>query len=250
MIACGSVRTLDVTEGSPADVVETFRGDPRSVDVWVFDRGSPAFTALGDLGPVSEQERARADKLRGPGLASDLLSRRAAVRRVLAAYLRCDAGSIHIVTLPGGKPMLKPQRADAWALAYSTSHSGDVFCVAVGTASSLGVDVERQRDVPRALPIAMRWFSRAESTWLRTLPADRFSGAFMRVWTAKEALAKRHAGGLRLMRGGDAPELDVNWDSAKGTLVRFEPRPGYFASLASTKPIEEVRLVSSAWQEV
>lgn len=250
MIDRVAARTVVASRQGPDEIAAGFTGDARSVDVWVFNRTSPSFAALAEQGPVSDEERARAARLRGPGLASDLLSRRAAARRVLARYLRREAESILIVTLPGGKPVLKPRAGDPWALAHSMSHSADVFCVAVGTASSLGVDVERRRRIPRALPIAMRWFSREESSRLRRMPDARFSDTFVELWTGKEALAKRHAAGLRLMRRGSESELDVHWESARGTLVHFEPLASYRASLASTEPIEQLRLVFDACVEV
>lgn len=229
-----------VTRAEEVGTLERHAGRP---EVWVFDRTSEHFRGLAELGPVSEEERARARKLRGPGLGSDLLARRAAVRRVLALYLSRDPESVRIVTLPGGKPTLVPEPADTLALSYSSGHSADVFCLAVGSAESLGVDVEKRRTVPRALPIAMRWFSREESSFLRSAPEDRFSEEFLRLWTAKEALAKRHSAGLRLMSGG-REELDVHWEEARNHLVHFAPCEGYLAALASTAAIDRIRLVA------
>jgi phosphopantetheinyl transferase len=221
-----------------AGEVGTLEGRAGRPDVWVFDRASEHFRKLAELGPVSEEERARAGKLRGPGLGSDLLARRAAVRRVLALYLGRDPESVRIVALPGGKPTLVPALDDTLALSYSSGHSADVFCLAVGAAKSLGVDVEKRRTVSRALPIAMRWFSREESSFLRSAPEERFSEEFLRLWTAK-----RHSAGLRLMSGG-GDELDVHWEEARKHLVHFIPRAGYLAALASTVAIDRIRLVA------
>ena len=232
--------SVSVTPVGEIGALEAHAGRP---DVWVFDRASEPFTELAEMGPVSQEERARAAKLRGPGLGPDLLARRAAVRRVLALYLFRDPESVRIVTLPGGKPTLVPEPEDALALSYSSGHSAEVFCLAVGTARSLGVDVEKRRTVSRALPIAMRWFSREESAFLRSAPEDRFSEEFLRMWTAKEALAKRHSAGLRLMSGG-RDELDVHWEEARNHLVHFTPREGYIAALASTAAIDRIRLLA------
>ena len=124
-----------------------------------------------------------------------------------------------------------------------------MFCLAIGSATSLGVDVERHRPVSRALPIAMRWFSREESAFLRRAPEERFSEEFLRLWTAKEALAKRHSAGLRLLSGG-RQELDVYWEEARNHLVHFTPRHGYVAALASTAPIDCIRLLSSPFDHL
>jgi hypothetical protein len=110
--------------------------------------------------------------------------------------------------------------------------------------------------VPRAIAIATRWFSDEEAVPLRTdastgsepepgAAPEPGSEAFLRLWTAKEALAKRHSAGLRLLRRG-RDELDVAGAVASRTLVHFVPRAGYVAALASTTAIDDVRILSDA----
>ena len=229
--------------------MRAFRGEPGRPDIWVFDRTTPEFASLADRGPVSAEDLSRAEALRDPEARADLLSRRAALRRVLALYLSRHRESIRIVTLPGGKPIFVPEPDDEWRLSFSCGHSGDVFCLAVGTSTSLGVDVELERPVPRALAIAVRWFSPEESDSLRVAQQARLSEEFLRLWTAKEALAKRHSAGLRLM-SGPVDELDVQREVGRNALVHFAPRAGYVASLASTSPIDDVRLVSESSRHV
>jgi hypothetical protein len=112
------------------------------------------------------------------------------------------------------------------------------------------VDVEVERTVPRAIAIATRWFSDEEAAPLRIAAStasepEPGSEAFLRLWTAKEALAKRHSAGLRLLRRG-RDELDVAGAVASRTLVHFVPRAGYVAALASTTVIDDVRILSDA----
>ena len=228
---------------TPESVVRAFGGEPSRADVWIFDRTTPEFASLAERGPVSAEARTRARALQDPVARADLLSRRAALRRVLALYLSRHRESIRIVTLPGGKPTFVPEPGDDRRLSFSSGYSHDVFCLAVGTSTSLGVDVELERPVPRALGIASRWFSPEESDALRVVQQDRLAEEFLRLWTAKEALAKRHSAGLRLM-SGPVDELDVRREMAKNTLVHFAPRVGYVASLASTSSIDDIRLVS------
>ncbi len=239
-----------MTGGPPAaDVVEAFQGDPGRPDVWVFDRSRPAFAALAEAGPVSVEERARAARLGDPSARSGLLARRAAVRRMLGLYLGRDPGSVRLVALPGGKPAFLPEGGDRYRLSFSTAHSGDLFCVAVGTASSLGVDVEADRPVRRALEIARRWFGAAEVEHLSAGGDGELTARFLRMWTGKEALAKRHSAGLRLMSraggGAGSDELDVLGEEASGRLVTLAPRAGYVASLASSARIADLRVVQA-----
>jgi phosphopantetheinyl transferase len=64
----------------------------------------------------------------------------------------------------------------------------------------------------------------------------------MRLWTAKEALAKRHGAGLRLMSGPDA-DLDVEAETIAGRLTFASPVGGYACALASSEAIRDVRIV-------
>jgi phosphopantetheinyl transferase len=237
---------------SAAEAVAAFGDDPSRPDVWIFDRTLPDFAHLADIGPVSSADRERARRLKAPPARAYLLARRAALRRVLALYLSRDPEDVRLITLPGGKPTLVPGPRDARRLSFSSAHSGDLFCLAVGSASSLGVDIEVERTVPRALAIATRWFSDEEAEPLRAAAStgstpehEPGSEAFLRLWTAKEALAKRHSAGLRLLRRG-RDELDVAGAVASRTLVHFVPRAGYVAALASTTAIDDVRILSDA----
>jgi len=232
------------------EAVASFSDDPGRPDVWVFDRTLDSFRALCALGPVSPAERERAALLLKSDAGPDFLSRRAAVRRVLAHYLGRAPEDVRLVTLPGGKPTFVPHAADLRRLAFSSGVSGDLFCLAVGATSSLGVDVERARVVPRAAGIASRWFSEEEAQPILTAEGaadegsapDARSLAFLRAWTGKEALAKRHAAGLRLLRRGRR-ELDLAPEERAGTLVRFEPADGYVGALAAPVPVAGLRLL-------
>lgn len=231
--------TLGATLGS---VAETFAGDASHPDVWVMERAAPDFLALAAAGPTSPEERGRAASLSDDSARRALLARRAALRRVLAAYLRRGPETVRLVTGPGGKPALVPEHSDPYGLSFSAGHSGDLFCLAVGTSASLGLDVERVRPVPRALSIAVRWFSGAEAARFEKLSAGRQEDEFMRLWTGKEALAKRHGAGLRLMSGPDA-DLDVEAEAVGGRLTFFSPGEGYACALASSEAIEDVRVI-------
>lgn len=228
-------------------------GRPR---VWLLDVRASWFDDLAELGLASAAERARADALTNAGAARKLIARRCALRLVLARHLRSEPGDVRIVTAPGGKPVLVPgQRVAAGALleedapprpdrtiAFSVAHSGDLYGIVVGTASSLGLDLERLREVPRARGIAERWFTPAEAARLEGLEERDLLAEFMRLWTGKEALAKRHGAGLRLM-SGHHEELDVEAALSSGRLKRFVPGEGYAGAVAATEVIEEIEVV-------
>ncbi len=211
------------------------------VDVWVLDLTQPWGDALADRDITSESERLRADRMATDVLRRRLLARRAAMRCVLAHYLQRGPEDVTVVTAPGGKPVLVP--GEGATFAFSVGHSGELYGVAVGTSASVGFDIERRRAVPRADRIAARWFGASEADALRGLEGDEREREFMRVWTAKEALAKRHGAGLRLMMRGDMAELDTEAAASEGRLRWLSPRDEYHVAVASTDPIRTVRLV-------
>lgn len=239
--------------------------EPGRLRVWLLDVRAPWFDALADRGLASPIDQSRADALAEPEAARRLLARRCALRMVLARHLACDPGDVKVVTAPGGKPVLVPGlRIGAGALfggdgparsertlAFSVAHSGDLYGIALGASSSVGLDLERLREVPRARAIADRWFGHAEARSLEGLDDAELRAEFMRIWTFKEALAKRHGAGLRLMRG-EVEELDVEASLASGRLKPFSPGEGYLGAVAATDVIEEIEVVQpedGAWTE-
>ncbi|HVI53649.1 MAG TPA: 4'-phosphopantetheinyl transferase superfamily protein [Luteibacter sp.] len=95
-----------------------------------------------------------------------------------------------------GKPYFP---APFGGLGFNWSHSGDRALFAIGRGDEgfeLGVDVERVRPRPRALELARRFFAADEAAMLASLPGDAQLNAFLRLWTAKEAVLKANGGGL------------------------------------------------------
>lgn len=229
--------------------------EPGSPHVWLVQVESPAFLELGtrsDLvaeGLVSPEDEARAASFLDPAGGTKLRARRVILRIILGRYLECGAAEVGIVTAPGGKPVLLPRSPGSSTHAFSVGHSGDLYAVAIGRCSSLGLDIEHLRSVPRAIAIADRWFGRAEAARLQSLDGDELDRVFMELWTDKEALAKRHGAGLRLMHGqGDTPEvhseLDVERERSEGRLVRLLTPDRYVGAVASSEPLSSIDIVN------
>jgi 4'-phosphopantetheinyl transferase len=113
---------------------------------------------------------------------------------LLTAYAGVDAPAIE--RGEHGKPRF-PAPFDT--LGFNWSHSGDVALFAIGrgpAAFELGVDVERVKPRARAIELASRFFAADETEALRALDAAEVLAAFLRLWTAKEAVLKANGGGL------------------------------------------------------
>lgn len=137
------------------------------------------------------------------------------------------------------------------------SHSGDGLLFAFARGVVLGVDMEFERPRPKALEIARRYFTAAETAWLDAQPdapgapdapdaPDALAPrdiAFLRLWCAKEAVLKAHGRGIAFgldrlaFAERDGALVLVAADPALGdaagwSLHEFVPRPGYRAALA------------------
>lgn len=162
-----------------------------------------------------------------------------AARAWVSSRLGCAPGALALHRDAHGRPRLEPGHgADlGW------SHSGDGLLVACGQGMVLGVDLEREHQRPRALELARRFFHARESAWLEAQAEAARSVAFLRLWTAKEAVLKAHGRGLAFglhrlaFEDRDGRLALVETDPALGDpsqwhLREFTPHPGYRAALA------------------
>lgn len=76
----------------------------------------------------------------------------------------------------------------------SLSHARGLVAVAASRSGPLGVDLESRREF-EIDGMARRWFDPVEVTWLYR-QGDQL-GAFLELWTAKEAVGKALGRGLR-----------------------------------------------------
>jgi 4'-phosphopantetheinyl transferase len=129
--------------------------------------------------------------------------------------------------------------------------------LAVQLDHSIGIDIEKVRDLPQAIDIVQSYFTRAESKALSALRGGARRDAFFALWTHKEATVKGLGISLAAHLGRIEFDLDptgglrlVAWDgdqsvAQKWSVVRLDPAPGYVAAVASAHPIRS--LVSRNW---
>ncbi len=207
---------------------------PGEVHVW---RASLTADAVDGGLPdtLSEDERARAARLRSPDERRRFVTTRGALRALLGGYLGLDAASIAFAYGPYGKPMLAPGMPRS--VEFSVSHAGDLALVVVSSGESVGVDVEPVRhldDVAAMADIVLAPSERA--TWTALAEGEQ-TQAFVRLWTRKEAVLKGLGVGLsrqprEIEVGDDALWQDPSWPHATWRLVDICPWPGYLACVA------------------
>jgi 4'-phosphopantetheinyl transferase len=130
----------------------------------------------------------------------------------------------------------------------SLAHSGEVALVAVASGQEVGVDVEVFRAETESWSLSSHALTESEQARLKALPVSRRSGAFLSIWTRKEAVLKALGVGLALdpqlieLEGEKIltapPELGR---TREWTLVDL-PLPGHAAALALRGPLAKLFL--------
>lgn len=168
---------------------------------------------------------------------------------VLDRALRsCFGGPREIIRGEHGKPCFSD--GDGF-LSITHTAAGDLkIWIAVFSESEVGIDAESLgRRVDKAVAIAGRYFTEAETKYLAGLPEADRARAFIRLWTMKEAFLKMKgtgiAGGLdsvELVRDGMPVE---NCAGARFININIEQFPELWVTLAMDEngPDTDVRIV-------
>jgi len=135
-------------------------------------------------------ERRRADRAT-PAVRRQHIVSRAALRIVLARWLRCPPGALQFVADPSGKPRLV-----GGAPHFSVSHSGDWGLIAVTPLGPVGVDIELCVPISELEAIAARVFAPAAARTVMSQRGERRVQSFYRQWTRMEAQLKASGEGL------------------------------------------------------
>ena len=96
-----------------------------------------------------------------------------------------------------GKPELASGLRES-GIKFNLSHSKELAIIAVTQGLCVGVDLEFVNPELAIEEISSAFFSQAEISTLRALPAERRRQAFFECWTRKEAYIKALGKGLTL----------------------------------------------------
>jgi 4'-phosphopantetheinyl transferase len=92
-----------------------------------------------------------------------------------------------------GKPFVRS--CGASPPCFNLSYSAGLIAIAIADGIEIGIDIEVGQSFP-SHEIPWHLFSEAEQEQLRATGAETFWAAFMRLWTLKEAIAKRMGTGF------------------------------------------------------
>jgi 4'-phosphopantetheinyl transferase len=138
------------------------------------------------------EDRERCGRFRRPAHRRRALAARLAVRRILARYLDLPPESLALARTQQGKPYLRTHTD----LHFSLAHSGQLLLVALCRGARVGVDVERECEVPVMDLLARRFFSGEEQRAIQAARGGERRRVFFRLWTRREAAVKALGIGL------------------------------------------------------
>lgn len=167
---------------------------------------------------LSPAEQERAARFRFDVHRSRYVSAHVLMRRTLAAYCGIDPAALVFDQEELGKPYLR-----GFPIHFNLSHSGDHAMLAV-SASPVGADIELVAAKPDLRKIAARFFAPPESQALDSLPPERLTWGFYRLWTFKEALLKATGEGL----AGGIGSVDLSAALSQDTVTHG---PWHFQAL-------------------
>jgi len=204
-----------------------------ALDIFVIDLAAePLCPAL-----LSPAERRRAASFRLPRPARRYVAARCALRRRLAGSLGVPPGDLVIASDRFGKPFLD----GVPGIAFNLAHSSEIALLAVHRAprcaTPVGIDIEPTAPPPEAAAIVRGWFGDSDRITYEALPTTARDGAFARLWTRKEAVAKAAGGIAALPLDRFAVGLE-EWAAVAGTpwqVRSFTPAPGHVAALATRR---------------
>ncbi|MEA2249088.1 MAG: 4-phosphopantetheinyl transferase [Solirubrobacteraceae bacterium] len=190
---------------------------------------------------LTDDEHERADRFRFTRDRERFVAGRGLLRTLLGGYLAVPPQDVRLHYGAHRKPVLAG--AGPW---FNVSHSGHLALFAFSASVELGIDIELAHSHPDGERIAEHFFSVAEVTELRSLPAEQRAAAFLTCWTRKEAFLKARGDGLTLpldafdvTLGPDraCALLRTAWSSEEPGHWRLvdlsDPSRGYVAALAA-----------------
>ena len=210
------------------------------VHLWRVALNVPDSTLGRFCGTLAEDEILRSERFRFPELRRRYVAGRGALRAILAGYLSVGPERLKFGYTSHGKPFLLNSPA---SIQFNVSHSADLMVAAVCRAWPIGVDIEKEDPRFRPMEVAERYFSDREKKEIATQDDEATRlGAFLQIWTAKEAVLKATSFGLALelsqLEVGLTPLrvialqdqsriVRVGWH-----LVAFRPAEDYWGTLA------------------
>lgn len=146
---------------------------------------------------LSEEERARHERLAFEYLKLEYLTTRALCRTVLSAYENMSPAQWQFSTNPYGRPEIATG-GEPLRLRFNLSNARSLVACVVTQEVDAGIDVEELDRPGEVVPLAEHYFSPAELHALYALPLKQQRHRFFELWTLKESYIKARGMGLSI----------------------------------------------------
>jgi 4'-phosphopantetheinyl transferase len=193
----------------------------RIAQVWHCDLDDPRVLPFCDETVLAADELERAASFQFERHRQLFIRRRALRRFLLGRFLGVLPKSLCFVETSLGKPQLAP--SSPAQCEFSTSHSENVFAMAIAPEGKIGVDVEVLRPEMNLEPVAALYLDWQQAAQLETLPESDRQRQILRFWSLREALAKASGHGIARQHDGEMPAASI-WDCISGA---DKPLPGW-----------------------
>lgn len=184
-------------------------------DIWRFSLDLSDDESLELYNLLSDDERARADRLKVDEKRNQFVITRGRLRQTLARIMGCDAHNLLFEYTAQGKPVLAGQW-QKYSVTFNVSHSYDIALIGITLERRLGIDIEKIQYDTDFTGLARRFFSNTEQEALNKLSEDVIPRVFYSCWTKKEAVVKALGEGITF--GLDAFDVSVDLDELHAVL--------------------------------
>jgi 4'-phosphopantetheinyl transferase len=117
---------------------------------------------------------------------------RAKLRELLGGYAGQSPRELQFGMTREGKPFL----ASAKECEFNLTHSGDIVLYGVAHSRHVGVDVERIKEIPRAIELAKRYMSAEEHEKIASASPETRDRDFLSLWVRREGSGKAYGVGV------------------------------------------------------
>ena len=182
------------------------------VDVWAVDINSLVERLDEMTASLSDVECIRSAEFRVAAARQRYIITRAEMRSLVGRYLGIAPTAVILSLDLNGKPRL--ENTAPRDLRINVAHSANIGLLAVTLGCEVGVDVEHVRPVNHATQLARRYFQSAELEAIAAAEPLNRDRAFLRCWTAKEAILKSVGSGITGKLdtfGVPVKEFDATW---------------------------------------
>ncbi len=193
---------------------------PVDVDVWhVAIDGSREPDAYRYL---DADELARAGRFRYDVDRYRFAMTRSVLRELLGEYTVARPASVGFAQGPYGRPELATRPGELSTLSFNVSHTGNDALIAVSRTRCVGVDIEVKQRALDWRELAPLVCTAPERMQIEGLPPAAQCDAFLRCWTAKEAILKTI--GLGITEGLLCLRVDIDDFAEQRPVVVEAPR--------------------------